>query len=55
MDFETGLPLSIDQKSNNYDSILVVVDYLTKMVHYKSVKVNVDTSGLTEVIINVVV
>ena len=35
----TDLPLSSDWKSNNYDSILVIVDRLTKMVHYKPVKV----------------
>ena len=55
MDFVTGLPLSADWKGNNYDSILVIVDQLTKMVHYKPVKVNIDASGLAKVIIDVVV
>lgn len=35
MDFVTGLPVSTNWKGENYDSILVIVDRLTKMVHYK--------------------
>ena len=55
MDFVTDLPLSADWKSDSYDSILVIVDRLTKMVHYKLVKVTIDTPGLAEVIIDVIV
>ena len=55
MDFVTGLPLFADWKGNSYDSILVIVDRLTKMVHYEPVKVTIDASGLAEVIIDVVV
>ena len=55
MDFVTGLPLSADWKSNNYDSILVIVNRLTKMVHYEPVKVTIDAPGLAEVIIDMVV
>ena len=55
MDFVTSLPLSAGWKSNNYDLILVIVDRLTKMVHYEPVKVIIDTPGLAEVIINMVV
>ena len=55
MDFVTGLPISIDWKGDNYNSILVIVDRLTKMVHYKPVKITFDTPGLAEVIIDVVV
>ena len=55
IDFVTGLPLSADWKSNNYDSVLVIVNRLTKMVHYEPVKVNIDAPGLAEVIIDVVV
>ena len=32
MDFITGLSISIDWKRDNYDFILVIVDWLTKMV-----------------------
>ena len=55
MDFVTGLPLSSDWKSDSYNSILVIVNRLTKMVHYKPVKVTIDAPGLAEVIIDVVV
>lgn len=33
IDFVTDLPLSVNWKSNNYDSILVITDHLTKIVH----------------------
>ena len=55
MDFVTGLPLSADWKDESYNSTLVIVDRLTKMVHYKPVKVTIDAPRLAEVIIDVVV
>ena len=55
MGFVTGLLLSADWKDDSYDSILVIVDYLTKMVHYKPVKVTIYALGLAEVILDVVV
>ena len=55
MDFVTGLPVSTNQKGENYDSILVIVNQLTKMVHYKPVKINIDTPRLAEVILDVIV
>ena len=55
MDFVIGLPISTDWKGDSYDSIFVINDWLTKMVHYKPVKVTINASGLAEVIINVIV
>ncbi len=55
MDFVIDLPISVDWKSDSYDSILVIVDRLTKMVHYEPVKVTINAPGLAEVIINVIV
>ena len=55
MDFVTSLPLSADWKGDSYNSILVIVDRLTKMVHYELVKVTINALELAEVIINVVV
>ena len=55
MDFVTGLPILTDWKGDSYDSILVIVDRLTKMVYYKPVKVTINAPGLAEVIIDVVV
>ena len=55
MDFVTGLLVSIDWKKDSYDSILVIVNQLTKMVHYKPVKITLNTPGVAEIIIDVVV
>ncbi len=49
MDFVTGLPISADWKRDSYDSILVIVDRLTKIIHYEPVKVMIDVPGLTEI------
>ena len=51
----TGLPLYADWKGDSYNSILVIIDRLTKMVHYEPVKVIINIPGLAEVIIDVVV
>ncbi len=55
IDFVTGLPIFTNWKGDTYDSILVIVDRLTKMVYYKPVKVTIDAPGLAEVILDVVV
>ena len=55
MDFVTGLPISTDWKGDSYDSILVVADRLTEMVHYEPVQITIDAPELAEVIIDVVV
>ena len=55
INFMTGLFLSFDWKSDNYDLILVIVDRLIKMMHYKLVKVTINAPRLAEVIIDTVV
>ena len=50
-----GLPILTNQKGKNYDFILVIIDWLTKIVHYKPVKVTIDVPELAEVILDVVV
>ncbi len=55
MDFVTSLPISADWKGDSYNSILVIIDRLTKMVYYVPVKVTIDALVLAEVIIDVVV
>ena len=55
IDFVTGLLLFADWKGNDYDSILVIVDQLTKMVHYKPVRVTINISELAKVILDIVV
>ena len=55
MDFVTGLPVSTNWKSDSYDLILVIIDRLTKMIHYQPVQVTIDAPRLVEVILDVVV
>ena len=55
MNFVIGLLILTNCKQNSYDSILVIIDRLTKMVHYKPVKITINAPGLAQVIINVVV
>ena len=55
MDFVTDLPILINWKGDSYNSIFVIVDWLTKIVYYKLVKVTIDAPGLAEVIIDVIV
>ena len=55
MDFVSGLPFSADWKDNSYDSILVIVNQLNKMVYYKLVKVLIDAPEQTIVILDIVV
>lgn len=55
MDFVTGFPLLVDKKGDNYDAILVIVDWLIKTVHYKMVKIMINISGLAKVIIDIVI
>ncbi len=55
MNFVTDLLISANWKGNSYDLILVIVDWLSKMVHYQPVKVMIDAPGLAKVIIDVVV
>ena len=55
MDFVTGLSLSTNWKSNSYNSILVIINQLTKMVHYELVKVTIDAPEQAKVILDMVV
>ena len=55
MDFATGPPILTNWKGDSYDSILVIVDRLIKIVYYKPVKIIFNTPDLAEVIINIVV
>ena len=55
MNFVPRLSISTDWKDDSYDFILVIIDRFTKMMHYEPVKITIDTLGLAEVILNVVV
>ena len=54
MDFVTGILLLIDCKDDSYDVILIMVNQLIKMVYYKVLRTTIDTMGLTEVSINII-
>ena len=55
MDFVISLPISANWKVDSYNLILVIVDWLTKIVHYEPVKVTINASSLAKVIIDMVV
>ena len=55
MDFVIGLPQSADWRGDGYDSILVIIDWLTKIVYYKPVRMTITVPVLVEVIFNIVV
>lgn len=52
-DFVTGLPISVDWRGNSHDPILVIVDRLKMMVHYKLVQITTNARKLAEVISDV--
>lgn len=53
MYFIIDLPLSVDWKGNIYNSILVIVDCLPKMVYYKLVKTTINIVGLAKIIVDI--
>ncbi len=55
MDFVTGLLVSTNWKDETYNSILVIVDWLMKLIYYKLVKITIDASSLAKGIIEAVV
>ena len=55
MDFVIGLLVLTNWKDETYNSILVIVDRLMKMIYYEPVKVTINALGLAEVIFNMVV
>ena len=55
INFVTSLPISDNWKKNSYNSILVIVDQLRKMIHYESVKVMIIVLSQAIVIINMII
>ena len=50
-----GLPQSVDLKGNGYDLILVIVDWLMKIVYHEPMQMTITAPILVEVILNVIV
>ena len=44
----------MDRRGNGYNSILVIVDWLTKIVYYEPMQTTITAVALAEVILNVV-
>ena len=55
MNFVMRLLISTHWKGENYDSILVIIDWLSKMVYYEPIKIIINALGLAKVILDVVV
>ena len=55
MDFVTKISISTNWKEENYDSILVIVNWLTKIVYYKPVKVTINVPRLAEILLDKVI
>lgn len=53
IDFVTGVSLSVKCKDKNYDLILVMINFLTKMIDYKPVKTIINAAGFVKVIIDI--
>lgn len=50
-----GLPIFTNEKANSYDSILVIVNRLTRIVYYEPVKIISDAFDLTKIILDKIV
>ena len=55
MDFGTGLLLLVNWKDDRYDAILVLIDWLIKIVYYNAVITTIHIWKLADVIIDIVV
>lgn len=53
MDFITRLPILTDQKGDSYNSILVIINRLIKMIYYQPVQLTINTHRLAQVILDV--
>lgn len=49
------LPMLIDLKGKTYNSIQVILNWPIKIVHYEPVKIIINTHGLAEIIMNMIV
>lgn len=54
MDFVIELPISTNWKGKTYDLIVVIVDWLIKIVYYEPIKITINAPTLSGVIIEVI-
>lgn len=50
-----GLLISTNWKSNNYDSLLIIIDCLIKIIYYELIKITINTHDLIEIIIDMII
>lgn len=50
----TGLPVFLNKKSKTYDLILVIINWLIKIVYYKLLKVIINALDLVQIIIDII-
>lgn len=55
MNLMTDLAIITDGKEDSYDAILVIIDYLIKIIYYEPIKTTIDAVSLAEIIIDMVV
>ena len=55
IDFVTGLPVLTNWKGKSYNSILVIIDLVIKMVYYEPVKITINAQRLAKVIFDMIV
>ena len=53
MNFVSALLILTNWKKNSYSSIFVIINCLTKIIHYKSVKVTINAASLVEILIEI--
>lgn len=51
----TDLPLLVDERGNSYNLILVIIDNMINISHYKPVKTTINIGSLAKVIIDIIV
>lgn len=54
-DFVIKLSVFINQKYKTYNSIIAIINWLTKIIYYEEIKVLINILGLEKVIINVII
>lgn len=55
MNFVMGLPAFLDETSKTYNSILVILYWLIKIVNYKLIKFTIDTPEIAEIVLYVII
>ena len=53
MDFIIRLIILIDEKSNSYNSILIIINWSIKIIYYRLIKIAIDILDFAKVIINI--